>query len=381
MATKRTAEAIWIESKSYWQVKVQKDGIRKAFTSPIKGRKGKHAAEAKADEWLEKGTQDMRFPAAWELFLADQKERTGTANWKKHEYVGRVYLLPRIANAKLAKITPNMWRTCIDDGLKAGLSRRSLQNIKLSISAFINFAKRERWEIESLERGDLTIPKSATAPERNILQPDALQTLFNVDTINHWGRCEHSFFIHAWRFIVLTGLRRGELCGLRNEDIVDGVVTIRRSVNAQQEITAGKNDNARRTFLLSDAAKFELQEQKKMLNALGILSPWTFPDEEGEMLNSNHLYSMWDTYRNQHNLGCSLHELRHTFVSIVQNDMPMPLLKNVIGHSEEMDTSGIYGHAVNGDMVRAANIVDAAFARVVKFEVGGKVGGRKKENH
>lgn len=166
------------------------------------------------------------------------------------------------------------------------------------------------------------------------------------------------------------------MCGLRNEDIVDGVVTIKRSVNAQQEITAGKNDNARRSFALSDAAKAELDAQREMLIGMSIISPWVFPDEHGEMLNSSHLYSMWDTFRNQHDLGCSLHELRHTFVSVVQNDVPLPLLKSMIGHSEDMDTSGVYGHAVNGDMVRAANIVDDAFSRFLP-QVGGKVGGRK----
>lgn len=51
-----------------------------------------------------------------------------------------------------------------------------------------------------------------------------------------------------------------------------------------------------------------------MLSTLGIVSQWVFPDENGEMLNSSHLYSMWDTYRNQHQLGCSLHELRHPYV-------------------------------------------------------------------
>lgn len=377
MANKRRAEAIWIEAKGYWQVKVQLDGKRKGFTSSIKGRKGKHAAEAAADEWLEKGTSDMRFSAAWEAFLADQKQHTGTANWKKHEYIGRVYLLPELENTRLSKITPNMWRACIDAGQKNGLARRSLQNIKLSISAFINFSRRERWEIALLERGDLAITKDAPEAKRKILQPAALRTLFSEDTIIHWGREERSFFIHAWRFLVLTGLRRGELCGLRNDDIVNGVVTIKRSVNAQQEITDGKNDNARRSFVLSEAAKLELNAQREMLIGLSIVSPWVFPDEFGEMLNSTHLYSMWDTYRNQHNLGCSLHELRHTFVSIVQNDVPMPLLKSMIGHSEDMDTSGVYGHAVSGDMIRAANIVDDAFSRFLP-QTGGKMGGRKK---
>lgn len=378
MPTRRTSEAIWIESKSYWQVKVQRDGVRKAFTSPLKGRKGKHEAENKADEWLRNGTEDMRFPAAWERFLADQKERTGTANYKKHEYVGRMYLIPEIKNAKLARITPNMWRACMDRGLKAGLSRRSIQNIRLSISAFINYARRERWTIERLERGDLVVSNNAKPPMRKILQPDALKKLFTIDTITKWGKDEHSFLIHAWRFIVLTGLRRGELCGLKNEDVQDGVVTIRRSVNAQQEVTSGKNDNARRRFALSEIAKEELQAQRDMLKSRAIVSEWVFPDEYGEMLNSTHLYAMWDTFRNQHQLGCSLHELRHTFVSIVQNDMPMPLLKNMIGHSDDMDTSEVYGHAVNGDMIRAAGIVDDVFSKLVFERVGGKVGGRVK---
>lgn len=135
----------------------------------------------------------MLFSAAWEEFLADQKNRTGTANWKKHEYIGRLYLIPQIGNIKLSNVTPNMWRKCIDAGCKAGLSRRSLQNIKLSVSAFINFARHERWGIGLLEKGDLVIPQNTPLPERHILQPDALKKLFTIDTIMHWGRKEPSF--------------------------------------------------------------------------------------------------------------------------------------------------------------------------------------------
>ena len=46
MATERRAEAIWIESKEYWEIKVQKDGVRKSFRSSVAGRKGKHEADA-----------------------------------------------------------------------------------------------------------------------------------------------------------------------------------------------------------------------------------------------------------------------------------------------------------------------------------------------
>lgn len=365
MATKRRAEAAWIESKSYWEIKVQKDGRRKSFRSSIKGRKGKHEAESKADTWLESGTEDMRFDAAWERFLADQAEHTGTANHRKHEYVGRVYLLPVLSSTHLSRITPNMWRKCIDAGNKAGLSQRSLKNIKLSISAFINFSRRERWSIKRLERGDIVIPSSAPEARREILQPDGLRTLFTVDTIIHWRKPQKSFFIHAWRFLVLTGLRRGELCGLRHEDIVDGIVTIRRSINEQHEETRGKNQNARRTIVLSSHANDVLNQQREMLKERGLISPWVFPDEHGERLDGIHLYSMWTTYRDQHDLKCSLHELRHTFVSIVQNNMPLPMLKAMVGHSDDMDTSAVYGHEVSGDMKKAAQIVDDVFAEII----------------
>lgn len=71
--TKRCSEAIWIESKQYWQVKVQRDGVRKGFTSSIPGRRGKHEAEAKADEWLELGLDEIRLGAAWDALYEYQK--------------------------------------------------------------------------------------------------------------------------------------------------------------------------------------------------------------------------------------------------------------------------------------------------------------------
>lgn len=362
----RTAQATWIEAKGYWQVKVQRDGERRAFTSNTPGRRGKTEAEKKADQWLASGASDQRFPAAWKEFLAYQKEHNGSSNYKQHEHIGRLYILPSIGNRNLSNITPIVWQRAVTSAAAAGLSRRSCLNVKLTISAFISYARRARWDVERLERGDIAIPKSAPVGERKILQPEDLNRLFHIDTVIIYKRNVPAFFIHAWRFIVLTGLRRGELCGLRNEDITNGVIHIRRSFNAQDEETAGKNDNARRYVALSAGALTILTAQRSMLKERGILSPWVFPDEHGERLNSNHLYSMWATYRDQNGFDCSLHELRHTFISVVKNDMPMALLKATVGHSDDMDTLGTYGHEVSGEMKQAAQIVDIAFGRIIQ---------------
>ena len=108
----------------------------------------------------------------------------------------------------------------------------------------------------------LAIPREAKVGERKILQPDQLKLLFAVDWIAHRGHKEQCFYIHAWRLFVLTGLRRGEMCGIRWEDIQDNVLHVSRSITSTQTVTGGKNENARRYVVLSDHMRAEIEEQK-----------------------------------------------------------------------------------------------------------------------
>ena len=372
---KRSAEAIWNEKQQRWIIKVQKNGVRKSFASSTKGRKGKHEAENKADTWLEKGTVDMRFPAAWEAFLADKREHTGTSNSRQIEFYGRKYILPTIGSLKLSMLSPALWQKCIDVPYKQGLSRRTCTNVRATINTFVKFCRRNRWDIEQLEDGDLIVKKDAPVGVRQILQPQDIATLFTEDTYcgtGHYPRPAH--YIHAWRFLTVTGLRRGELCGLRHEDIEGDIVHIQRSINEQLEETRGKNDNANRWFILPGLAKNILADQAAMQKRLGIISPWVFPDENGDRTDPRRLYGKWRTYKTQHGIQSTLHELRHTFVSVVKNELPLPQLKAIVGHSDSMDTFGVYGHEVDGELKETAQVVDRVFSRILKVTTGTNAG-------
>ena len=79
----------------------------------------------------------------------------------------------------------------------------------------------------------------------------------------------HDDFIGAYRFAVLTGLRPGELLGLRWADVQGETVTIRRAVNVLGEETQGKNENALRSFALSGFARSVLEQQRAATSAAG----------------------------------------------------------------------------------------------------------------
>ena len=116
------------------------------------------------------------------------------------------------------------------------------------------------------------------------------------------------------------------------------------------EITVGKTKNARRDILLPAHALRVIEEQKEMLKEYGIATrTWLFPSPNGDKMDTNALYKQWIHYGSQHGINSTLHELRHTTVSLVKTELPEDLLNQMICHSESMDT-GRYKHRTEEDL-------------------------------
>ena len=343
--------------------------MRKAFQSSTPGRKGKREAETKADEWLESGRSDMNFMLAWQQFLAYQLNHNSRASYVHHESIGRNYILPNIKTTTISKIRPLHWQRCIDMAVDKGLSFSSVTNVKNTIYLFLAYADRMRWRTMPIYKRDLTLDKAPEPKEKHILQPEEIKALMTCDTVSKRGKECPAFYIYSWRFIALTGMRRGEVYGLQWDDLNESVVSIHRSINKSNEITSGKNRNARRKVILSAMAMEVLDAQREMLKDKGIRSKWIFPDEWGERSDPNRVYVHWRYYCKAHGIQSTIHEMRHTYISIMKNDMPEQMLKDLVGHSVNMDTYGVYGHVVNSEMERAKGIMDSAFARVLGSEV------------
>lgn len=363
MTKKRSNEAT-LQKKgdtTMWRIDVRRDGIRKSFYSSLSGRKGKLEAEQKADEWIGEGDiVDLRFSKLWSLYLENIDKSVSSANYIKSEQIGRLWILPSIGSKLVSKITLHDMQKCINMPFeKRNLSYKTCSSVRGCLTCVYRFAKSIRAPLERPE--DLTIPKNAKKGKRSILDPSQIQIVFNNTTYKGKKNIIEMFYINSFRFIILTGLRRGEVAALRHDDIIDGVIHLSRSINSNRELTGGKTENAKRIIGLNSLTQAVINDQMAMLAKMNIISPYIFPNRKGEMTNPNKIYTNWKTYATHYNIHCSIHELRHTMISAIQGDVPPELIKSMVGHSKSMDTFGVYGHNFSGDAIRTAKIIDNVF--------------------
>ena len=381
---KRTNTATWMEDRRRWRVLVQKDGQRKAFYSTTPGRAGQREANAKADAWLDDGIDntDRRVKDLYEEYAAEIRETTSHANSLKIDSIGANWILPAIGKKRISAVADNDLQLILNKMHRQGLAKKSIMNARATIAQFCKYCRRVK--VTTLNPEFLEIPKGAKSRKKQVMSPDDLGKLFGCSTILYRGKEITDPHIHAYRFLVTSGLRPGELCGLEWQDIFDGVVHVQRSLNIHGEITAGKNANAIRNFALNDLTLGILADQLEMITGapahlwddvlLGKrkASTWgnaliplpvgrVFPCQREEYLRRR-----WNAFCECNGMQqTTLYEMRHTFVSVVKN-LPEGQIKGLVGHSKSMDTFGIYSHELDGEMLGTAQDVSDLFKGILR---------------
>ena len=356
---KRTNTAQWEEKYQRWRIAVQKDGVRKQFYSSTPGRTGQREANRKADAWLEDGigVKVGRVEDVYKLWLEGLQQTTSEGNWEPIESRWRVWVLPAIGRKRVNTLTDADLQAIINKAHAAGRSRKTLQLLAGDLRAFCKYCRKSK--LSTFLPEDVQIPAGACYKGKKVQQPDDLLKLFSIDTTLYRGKRVHDDYIHAYRFEVLTGLRPGELLGLRWADIKGDTVNLSRAINVKGRETHGKNENAVRSFVLSDVAKAVLDAQRAVTGRCE--SVFCLETER-------RYYKRWKVFCAANEMEpVSLYELRHTFVSVVKT-LPAGEVKALVGHSEDMDTFGVYSHALTGEDTATAKAVNATFLKLLKPE-------------
>ena len=341
-------------------MRVSINGTIRRFTSRKPGTAGKREVLRKYREFIDgHGVSPILVSDAWNQFTEQVILKNGrTDAFISLDKYGRNYILPRIGKMIVQNVTLLDLQDIINKAKpvsgKEQLSRKTLSNLRSSIMQFVRFCIAAEY-MDPL-RGELFIPKTAPKKEKVILQPADIRRLFEGPA-DDW-------YINIFRFGCVTGLRTGEILGIKTSDIKNGILTINRSINVRNEITPGKTDNARRQLYLNKVARRIIDENIKRNTQLK--TDWIFCSKSGGPLSQSTLRNNWIRIAAERGLPGSIYSLRHTFISLMKNEMPESMLKTIVGHGAKMDTYGIYGHIVDGELQKAAKIIDVNFKELAK---------------
>jgi integrase len=174
-----------------------------------------------------------------------------------------------------------------------------------------------------------------------------------------------------------TGMRRGELCALRWQDVdLDGAkLQVERSLEQTRKgglrFKSPKSARGRRSISLSPVVVAELrahwkaQQEQRLSLGLGGAAPdgLVFANWDGSPRLPNGLTKEFADAMERAGLPhVRLHTLRHTHASqLITSGMDILTVSRRLGHSSPAITLTVYGHLLSPDD-RAAEIMQAMFA-------------------
>lgn len=168
----------------------------------------------------------------------------------------------------------------------------------------------------------------------------------------------HDFFYTE----IMTGLRRGEICGLRWEDFdeVAGTLKVCRTVRRETGggLTTGdtKTYAGTRKILLPPSVTAILKERKKTA-----LTEWIFPNPlclEQPMNPASAYYHMKLLLKKAGLPDIRFHDLRHTFAThAMASGVDVKTLSGILGHTRAAFTLDTYTHTTGDMQKRAAEVV------------------------
>lgn len=348
---------------------------RRTFYSAKTGDSGRKECAQKALVWLEGkcpinairlSTNDV-----FNLFFIDKSKETNDIYNIKNYY--KNHINPVIGDIPIMRLSQQDLKRVISTAFSKNLSEKSLKNIRGILSSFCSFLQNSDIRYD-LSTKNVKIPRSARKSVKKTLSAEEIYIVFSSDFTFIRNKETPDDLVNAYRLAIAYGLRPGEILGLQWGDIDDDTIHIRRSINAKNEQTDGKNSLAIRDLPQTKYTRGIFLAQEQFCYTLS-------PSERvfGYYAEST-LRSRWERYCNYNSISyITPYELRHTFASIYKTAFSLWTLDSIMGHAHQGVTLGIYSHAMVDDMDDVPRILEGNLCK--KYKLGESAYYRHNPNH
>jgi integrase len=307
---------------------------------------GKLTLEEYLPQWLEKRTPSLR-PSTADQYIQ----------------IIRDYILPHIGKKQLKDLRLAQIESLYTDLLGSGVSVRTVRLVHSVLHAALEKAINYGHIARNPAHG-ASLPRN-THTEMKVLDTDqAHQFLIAAQG----SRYEALYYL-----AIHTGMRQGELFGLRWEDLNwnTGELRIQRQVKREPgqgwTFADPKTKKGRRTIKLGDAILQVLRTHKRRQDVQKSImgSRWKengliLPSSIGTPSNPSNMWKDYLKVLKRAGLPrIRFHDLRHTAASLMLNNgIPLIVVSNTLGHSKPSTTLDIYGHLYQETQADVAKVMD-----------------------
>lgn len=349
--------------------------ITEQFHGPkTNARRRLHDLERDQDDGKLSTSSSQSLGEYLELWLKGLGARNLAAHTRQeHRSTTRRYLIPRLGHLRLRALRAEHIDAMLAKLSEEQLSPGTLLKVKTVLSSALTQA-RKRGYIASNPAHDAITPT---------LRRAAMATLTAQETDEFLAAMTGDRFYHCLFLVaVTTGMRRGELCALRETDVdlAGGSLSVQRGADFGDEgvvMSDPKSPSARRTIRLHDRTVQALATHSLLLDDYrrrfqerweenGLIFPsvrlWAYRGRElppGRALLPHSITQRWDKARKDGLVpqGMRFHDLRHTHATqLLRAGVNVKVVSERLGHANVSITLNTYAHVLP-DMQQSA--VDA----------------------
>jgi integrase len=347
---------IYQRPNGLWQGRISLDnGARKSFYG--KTRQAVYSEMAAARRDLDKGLPVLRderqtvgaFLASW---LEARRGQVEQSTWERYEEYIRLHLVPTLRKTTLAKLTPQQVQSLYAAKLAAGLSSTTVAHLHATLHTALDHALR----LGLVQRNvtELVDKPRVLRKEMHIWTPEQARTFVATTA----GTRLRALYVLA----LSTGMRQGELLGLRWQDVDLEHAALSVTASLQRPRTGlkinprPKTRSSRRRIVLTPQMVATLREHRTAQIAERLRQGELWQDQDLVFCNA-----IGGAYRStnleHHNFKplvrkaalpvIRFHDLRHTAATLllVQGVKPK-IVSEMLGHARVAITLDLYSHVL-----------------------------------
>jgi integrase len=289
---------------------------------------------------------------------------TTLASYRLHV---NAYIVPQLGAVRLSSLRAPQLNAFYAELLEHGrcngagaLSPKTVRNIHGTLHKALDDAV--RWGRIARNPAALADPPKGASPEMRIWTAEQLRAFLE--------HVRDDRLVAAWHLLATTGMRRGELLGLRwaDVDLDGGFLSVRQTrVSVDYEVSVGtpKTERGTRTVALDPVTTAVLREHRaRQLEERLVWGPaWSdsgliFTRENGTEIHPQRLSQYFRRLATSSGLPpIRLHDVRHSYATaLIKAGQPIKIVSQRIGHASPTITMAIYQHVLPSDDVEAAAV-------------------------